>query len=143
VAKFGLLKPELAKYASRGLFSGLGQFYGIVTPGLIMAKHLFVGLNRPLYCDGSMTGDGNKLIYSWIPTHDYEWRGGPSFGKLEQLPAPPNSVFVVIVSQNVNQHKEDFPNIYGWIERWNWVDSDAYIHSAPINWKTRYRDRIY
>lgn len=142
VAKFGILKPDLAKYPERGLLSGLGQFYGIVGPGLIMAKHLFLGLNRPLYCDGSMEGDCGKLIYSWNPVYDYEWAGGPSYGRLECLPAPRNSAFAVIVSKNV-RHTKEFPSIYGWIERWNWIAADAYISDAPINWASRYREKVY
>ena len=141
--KMGILKTELAKYADRGLLSGLGQFFGIVAPGLIMAKHLFVGLKRPLCCDDTMNGDSEKIVYSWIPTYDYEWHEKTSRSQLKQLDAPAKSVFVVIISKNERQHKIHFPDIYGWIERWNWVDSDSYLNAAPINSESRYDKRIY
>ena len=141
--KIGILKPDLAKYAHRGLYSSLGQFFGIVAPGLIIAKHLFVGLKRALYCDGSMNGDYDKMVYCWNPAYDYEWEGDPFDGGLKKLKPPNESIFVVIVSKNEGQHKIDYPSIYGWINRWNWVDADLSENDLPINYKTRYEKQIY
>jgi hypothetical protein len=143
VVQMGILKPDLAKYAHRGLFSSLGQFIGIVAPGLIIAKHLFVGLKRCLYDDGRMDGDHGKRIYCWKPAHDYEWRGDGFYGGIEQLKPPNKAVFVVIISKNEGQHKINYPSIYGWIDRWNWVDSDSMKDDVPINYKTRYGKQIY
>ena len=141
--KIGILKPDLAKHAHRGLFSSLGQFLGIVEPGLIIAKHLFVGLKRFLYCDGRMDGDHEKMLYCWKPAHDYQWVGDPYSGRLKQFKPPDKAVFVVIVSKNEGKHKTDYPSIYGWINRWNWVDVDLSENDMPINYKTRYEKQIY
>ncbi len=143
VVMMGILKPDLAKYAHRGLFSSLGQFLGIVAPGLIIAKHLFVGLKRRLYNDGSMDGDSGKMVYCWKPVNDYEWRGDGFSGGLARLEPPGKSVFVVIVSKNEGQHKINYPSIYGWINRWNWVDSDQLEGDLPINYQKRYEKQIY
>ncbi|HEB85790.1 MAG TPA: hypothetical protein ENI68_02070 [Gammaproteobacteria bacterium] len=74
--KFGLLASDLKKYAQRGQASAIAQFYMLVVPGLILTRHIFRGLERPLYCDGDMDADGSKLVYSRAPTLDYEWAGG-------------------------------------------------------------------
>lgn len=139
----GILKPDLAKYAERGLFSQLGQFFGIVAPGLIIAKHLFIGLKRDLYCDERMDGDHGKMIYCWKPKYDCEWEGDPFRGGLKLFNAPDKSVFVVVMSKNDGQHKTNYPSIYGWINRWNWVDIDPSVDNMPINYDTRYEKQIY
>lgn len=55
---------------------------------------------------------------------------------------PAGKTFVVIVSPNI-KHKETFPNIDGWLNRWNWVPVDEGLDEAPINWLDRYDKKIY
>ena len=82
--KLGLLADDLKKLGERHLATAIAQFYMLVCPGLILAKHIFRGLERPLYCDGDMEADGNKLIYSRKPSFDYEWSGGPNGQEIQR-----------------------------------------------------------
>lgn len=139
--KLVLLADDLKKLGERHLATAIAQFYKLVCPGLILTKHIFRGLERPLYCDGDMEADVNKLIYSRKPSFDYEWSGG-SNGQEIQRDAPENSVFVVIVSPNIN-HQKEFPEVAGWIDHWNWVKQDNGLSEAPINWVDRYETKLW
>lgn len=139
--KFGMLGSELQKYGKRGQATSIAQFYKLVVPGLILSRHIFVGLKRPLFCDNSMEGDEEKLIYTRKPVSDYEWVGGRT-GKPIERSAPLSCVFAVIISPNI-RHKETFPNIHGWIERWNWLEEDSGLPEAPIDWVDRYEKKIF
>lgn len=110
--------------------------------GLIHSvEHIFTGLNRPLFCDDSMDGDKDKLIYVSKPSYDYEWVGGPQGGPGD-LEAPDNSVFVVVISLNLN-HQDKYPDIFGWVDSWTWVHEDPGLPSAPIDWVERYDKKIW
>ena len=138
---FGTLKEDLAKIILRGTYSEYGQFCGLVLPGMVSAAHLFKGLNRKLYADDSPDGDKEILVYSRKPSFDYEWRGG-RHGRYHTLDAPKDSVFVVIISPNT-RHRHLYPSIYGWFDRWNWVPEDQYLKEAPINWLSRYDNKLF
>lgn len=139
--KLGMLSSEFQKYGERGQANLIAQFYKLVSPGMILSRHIFRGLERPLYCDENMEGDKNKLIYSRKPSFDYEWIGGKSGKPIERV-APAGKVFTVIVSPNM-RHKDKFSSIYGWIERWNWIEEDTGLSEAPMNWVDRYKEKIY
>ena len=51
-------------------------------------------------------------------------------------------MFGVIISPNV-RHQKDFPQIVGWIERWNWIAEDPALQEAAIDWVDRYDDRLW
>jgi len=138
VVRFGILKVDIMKLHGRGQNSALGQFYSIVTPGLIMVRHIFRGLNRPLCTDDCMEADTKKLIHTWRPRYDFYWDNGP-----RRLPAVANCVFVVLISKNERHHLEKWPEVYGWIDRWNWVYEDAYLSEAPLNWFSRYGEKLF
>lgn len=138
-AKFGVVIGQLGKYPSRGKATAIAQFYSIVGPGLILAKHVFRGLKRPLLAHDNMEADAEKLVYSWKPRWDYEWKGGPTGGSVKKTP-PDDRVFVTIVSPNNDQN---FPTVAGWIEHWNWVHEAGDLKDAPIDWGTRYTEKLW
>jgi hypothetical protein len=140
VVKFGILQTDTRKRSDRGQNSALAQFAGIVAPGLILARHIFRGLNRPLYADGSMQGDARKLVHTWRPAYDFEWPN--RFGEPQRMTAPDNCVFVVLVSKN-ERHIGKWPEVYGWIDRWNWVFEDPRLPGAPIDWDSRYEEKLF
>ena len=83
----------------------------------------------------------SMMTASWSQPRDARLIGDPQNPKLEYLAAPSNRVFVVAVSEN--DMLKDFPQIFGWIEHWAWVAADPDEAGAPIDWKTRYDERIW
>jgi len=141
VVQYGLLKSDLGKYATRGQANAIAHFFTLVAPGLILTRHIFIGLERPLCSDNCMEGDKLKHIHSRKPKRDYEWQKG-SACKVKEFDAPKDKVFVVIMSKNV-KHNARFPMVYGWIERWSWVKKDKSLKEAPVNWADRYKEKIF
>lgn len=140
VVKFGILQADLIRRNDRGQISALAQLDGIVLPGLILAEHVFRGLKRPLFADGSMNADSNKLVYTWRPMWDFDWPDRTR--RPRKLPPVANSVFAVIINKN-ERHLEKWPKVYGWIDRWNWIYEDGYLPGAPMNWSTRYEEKVF
>jgi hypothetical protein len=140
VVKFGILQVDIMKRYDRGQNCALAQFDSIVSPGLITSRHIFRGLNRPLYADGSMHADKDKLVHTWKPGWDFDWND--RFGRPRKLPAPDNCVFVVLISRNI-RHLDKWREVYGWIDRWNWVDEDPKLPEAPLNWDSRYSNKLF
>ena len=113
----------------------------LVANGLIVTRHIFQGLERPLCSDDCMDGDKYKYIHSRKPKRDYEYQD--SRGELiKEFEAPENKVLAVIISKNI-KHTASFPMVYGWIERWSWVKEDKCLAEAPINWADRYNKKLY
>lgn len=137
----GLLCEDLRAWAKRGDSTEIAQFYKLVLPGTILARHVFRGLDRPLLADGDCDADKKKLIYSRKPAYDYVWSGGPQGAPL-QLDAPIGKVFVVYVTPNV-KHKDLYPEIAGWIDRWVWIDEDAGLPEATEGWVDRYEEKFW
>ncbi len=137
---FGFLTSDLKLYWNRGQGTAIAQFYNLVMPGIILANHIFEGLERPLYCDDNEHGDQNKRIYTWRPVHDFEYDSRRK--KQIVISAPRGKVFAVIVTPNT-RHADDYPNIKAWIDRWNWVDEDEELNDAPSNWVDRYNRKIW
>lgn len=140
VVQFGILQSDVMARNARGQNSALAQFRGIVVPGLIMVSHVFRGLKRPLYADDCMTADAKKLIHAWKPIRDFEWPD--PFDEPRTMAPPKNCVFVVIASVN-ERHCTKWPEVYGWIDRWNWVDEDSQLPGAPLNWSSRYEEKLF
>jgi len=138
--KYGLLQTDLKKYADRGQSHAVGHFFSLVKDGLIMTKHIFRDLRRPLYADGNMEGNKKKYIHTRRPTNDYVWNKGED--KPSKLEAPPKQTYVVIITKNEND-LDKYPGVHGWIERWNWVGEDVKLSEAPINWAERYDGKIF
>jgi hypothetical protein len=127
----------------RGQGVAIAQLYGIVIPGLILTRHIFRGLKRPLYCDGSSDGDKTKLVYARRPAFDYVTAVNPATGLLEELkyPPPTGKTFIAIVSPNA--HAAAFPQVRGWIDHWNWAEEDSVLAEAPVGWVDRYEERLF
>ncbi len=138
---FGLCISDLGQYVNRGQATAIAQFYKLVIPGLILTRHIFRGLERPLRCDDNMKGDESKLIYTRKPVRDYIWTGGVQGGAQESS-APMGCVFNVIISPNI-KHKEKYPEVDGWVERWYWVEEDSGLPEAPSNWVDRFKEKLY
>ena len=126
-------KRQLGAYCTCGDLSKLAQFYGIVAPGIGNVQHIFQGLKRRLYAHNNLDADRDKLVYSWKPHHDFEWRGG-SQGDIFEPDSPRDRVFVTILTPNFSQYRK----IDGWLERWNWIVEDGSLANAPKNHDTRY-----
>jgi hypothetical protein len=62
-------------------------------------------------------------------------------GRVESIPPPPGAVFAVHVTPNTS-HTE-YPEIRGWINHWAWVDEDPALPEAPIDWVSRYQERLW
>ena len=41
------------------------------------------------------------------------------------------------------QNKEEFPDIAGWLDHWNWVDEDTCLNEAPDDWVDRYDRKLW
>jgi len=139
--RFWIATSEIGKCCDRGQTTLVAQFYKLVIPGLILTRHIFEGLDRPLFCDSQMDGDKSKYVFSRKPAWDYIWEGEAT-GQPIQRTAPDKSVFVVIISKN-DKHKDKFPEVDGWIERWNWVKESEGLKEAPARWVDRYTEKIW
>ena len=73
----GITKERLGTIASRGLWTAIGQLYGIVAPGLIHTRHLFRGLNRPMMVDDNCNVASEMLAASWCQARDARLVGDP------------------------------------------------------------------
>lgn len=139
-ARFGKLKSQLIPWSANGqatYFAWLGK---LVCPGLVMATRIFKGLQRPLQYGDDSNGAKNKYVYSWTPTHDYEFRD--RFAPPVELPAPPRKCFMVIVTPNAYKDQQDFEKIDFWIEHWTWVESDDNDSDSPSDFENRFDDRL-
>lgn len=139
--RFWIAKSVIGEHCNRGQKTLVAQFYKLVEPGLILTRHIFGGLARPLLCDNQMDGDKDKYVFSRKPTWDFVWKGD-TLGNPVQKTAPEKSVFVVIISKN-QRHKDKFPDVDGWIERWNWVEESKGLKEAPKGWVDRYTEKIW
>jgi hypothetical protein len=139
---FGLLKSDLEVIAKRGHSTVIAELFGMVLPNTIMTRHIFRGLKRPLFTDGDKNADRKKLIYTRKPADDCLWLGGAQGGTVHRVPAPPGGVFAVYASPN-DRHKDSYPGIDGWINYWTWLDEDAALPEAPVDWPSRYTQKIW
>lgn len=137
----GITKDRLGTIASRGLSMAIGQLYGVVAPGLILTQHLFRGLKRGMMIGDDRNAAAKMLVASWSQRRDARLVGDPHNPQLDYLEAPKNCVFVVAISKN--ERLIDFPQIYGWIEHWTWVAADPDEIGAPVDWNTRYDERVW
>lgn len=138
---FALPSKDLQEYGRRGQGAKIAQFYKLVLPGLILTRHVFVGLRRGLFNDDNADSDTEKLVYTRKPTFDVEWEGG-KHGKVANKPPPAQAVFAVIVSPNI-KHRDKFPEIDGYIGTWNWLREDTVLAEAPVDWVDRYDRKIW
>jgi hypothetical protein len=145
--KDGLLAiraQDLKRLWQRGQRFAIIQLYKLVIPGIILSKHIFQGLRRPLLTDGLPNADKTKWIYSRRPQFDW-MPSEPTDGGADRsarTSAPEGKVFVVIVSPN-ERHQAEFPMVDGWLDHWNWVQQDDGLAEAPSNWLERYDRKVW
>lgn len=139
VIKYGVSPELIQSLREQRQYSRLAQFFGLVRKGLILADHLFVGLNRDLYYKGDMDSDDKCLIYIRRPEYDYEWNIEARTGEqLVKIDAKPKRVFAVVVRAFDEPGKD---NVIGTIRHWNWVKEEPESNGKPIDHQTRYNDR--
>jgi hypothetical protein len=143
IGRLAVFTETLKGLMDRGQGVAIAQLYGLVIPGLILTRHVFQGLKRPLFCDGSPQGDKTKLVYARRPAFDYVTARSRETGQLEALrrEPPPGKTFLVVVSPN--RHGREHPDIDGWIDHWNWAEEDGVLAEAPVNWVDRYDKKIF
>jgi hypothetical protein len=138
IRKLGLSKDSISFRAERGLTWALGQLYGVMATGIISVEHIFQGLRRPMSVNGDASADGSKLVFTWAAKRDAKMTVD---GGLEFCGAPIKRVFFVIVSPNLMPDR--YPDIYGWVERWGWLESHDTLSGAPIAYDSRYDTRVW
>lgn len=142
-AKFGLLFTDFKRYGEQGRYTEIAQFFKLINDGgLVLARHIFEGLARPLYCDGSRDGDKKILVYTRSPRKDYEWVGDGVNGGPVEREAPANHVFAVFASPNL-RHVEQYPSVKCWINHWTWIAQDGGLAEAPIDWVDRFERKLW
>jgi hypothetical protein len=139
--KIGIAQGAIKLRADRGLRHMVGQLFGVLGPGLVMAQHVFQGLKRDMYVRNDSHADVTKFAITWTHPRDAVFAGDPVAGRLEYLPAPKDRVFGVYVSPN--GMLKDFPSIFGWAEHWTWIAADPNTVGAPVDWVERYDKRIW
>lgn len=138
--KLGVRVDTFRQYVKRGQRSAVAQYYGIVQEDLMLARHLFRGLKRPMMHNGNMRADQDVFIYTWRSLVDYEWAGTPQYGRPQPITSfPPTRVFVVLV----REEEPDENGVIGSIEHWNWVREDPDLAHAPVNWADRYGKKVW
>jgi len=136
----GVRQDVILNLKKLNLRTAIAEFWGIVEPSLILARHAFRGLKRPLAHNGDMHADRRMVIYSWRPMWDFVWVGDAHHGHLEKKSPPPKTVMVVIVRE---EQQLDPHGVYGSIKRWNWVKEDLILPHAPIEWGQRYAKKLW
>jgi hypothetical protein len=150
VVKLGLRKESFEQFSHHYLFTAVAQYYGIVQDGVLAAIHAFRGLKRPLMHGDDKEADKTVIVYSWRPEHDFIWIGsrfGDGSGREHypvQRTSPPNRVLVVLVREEKQpNHYPGVGNVFGSIERWNWVKEDPVLPHAPVGWTDRYEEKLW
>lgn len=129
--QYAVANGAIKRRGLRGVRWQLGQMYGVLATGLIFAKFVFKGLQRPMLVDGNGNADQDKFALTWDADRDAKLAGDPFSPTFDYVGAPENSVFVVLASPNTMH--DEFPDVDAWIERWAWVDGDPNNKGAPIN----------
>ena len=141
VLPIGINTQAIVARAGRGLRHALGQMYGVVGPGMIFAEYVFRGLRRDMYVREDREAARKKLAVTWNARRDAVLGGDKINPTLVYMEAPADRVFVVYVSPNESSTK--YPDIFGWAEHWAWVSRDPDLPGAPIDWSTRYDEKIW
>lgn len=138
-----ILISDVAELKARGQNTTVAQLQSILLPGLLLTRHVFQGLRRPMLCDGQRDADATKLVYSRKPALDVLVKGHARDGFTSAHCQPPDAkVFCVIVSPNVLQ-RDEFPDVDGWIDHWNWATESHGLAEAPRSWIERYERKLF
>ena len=83
--KIGFTPQSIKDRAERGQRTKIGQMYGVVGTGMIMAEHVFKGLRRGMLVGDDSSADKKKLAVTWSATRDAVFTGPAEDG---ECPAP-------------------------------------------------------
>src|ERR1017187_437262 len=143
VIRVGVREDSFQHLLHHNFATLVAQFYGMIQDGgLLQAGHAFKGLNRPLMHGEDENADKSVVVYSWRSEVDYVWVGSRFDGEPVQKVPPPDIIFVVLVRED----PETFPGVgevFGSIERWNWIREDPMLPHAPIDWHKRYGEKLW
>ena len=87
-----------------------------------------------------MDADKSVIVYSWRSEIDYLWSGNRFSGNPVRKTPPPKQVFVVLVREE--KQPNDY-NVFGSIEKWNWIKEDPEELHAPVEWSDRYAEKLW
>ena len=136
VGKVGIDINALKQMANRGQATQVAQYFTLVREGLILAKHIFEGIKRPLYSNSENERDEGFYIYTWKPSKDAIWNSETN--TVEHVPAPRKTVFTVIVKAD-----DAHPDLIGMLQHWSWVLEDESLSEAPAEWNNRYNSKVF
>lgn len=143
IGRLALMRSDVSAMAARGQNTAIAQLEILLLPNLMLSRHVFRGLRRPLLCDGDREGEKRKLIYSRKPAFDVLVTGSAAAGlSVSHRPPPDARVFCAIVSPNL-RHKAEYPMVDGWVDHWNWVREDLGLAEAPEGWLDRYDEKLF
>lgn len=140
--RVAITNKKLLLRLGRGQRVQLGQLYGVIGPGAILASSAHRGLNR-----GMMVGEDDKAHlekYALILNAKNDAKlVGDVFdpANFERVAAPANTVFCVYLS--LNKMTEEYPEIDCWIEHWTWIGTDTEDTLLPVDWKNRYDEACF
>ena len=131
----------MKRRCDRGMSTQLGQAYGIVNTGAILAKYAHRGLRRRMLVAGNKNADEEKYALILNPEHDARLSGPAENWEIVRIAAPEQQVFVLYLSEN--SMKSEYPDVDLWLEHWAWVDCDPNDPSQPYDYQTRYETPCY
>jgi len=101
---------------------------------------IFRSLNRPSAPHKRKVQSGDFLAYVGRPDYSYTY---DPVQRVEQRAYPPaGRIFVVWVAPN-KDYLSQYPGVFGWIDHWNWVESDPDDELSPIHFRTRYEEQLW
>jgi hypothetical protein len=143
IGRLAISVEDIDKLKARGQNTVVAQLQSILLPGLMLSRHVFQGLRRPMLCNGERDADAKKLVYSRKPALDVRIKGNARDGFISAQCQPPDAqVFCVIVSPKLHL-REAFPDVDGWIDHWSWVKEDLGLTEAPRSWIERYDRKLF
>jgi hypothetical protein len=131
---------SLDEMKARGDNVRIVQLQLVILPGMGLTRHVFQGLQRPLLCEGDINGSEKKLVYCRKPSFDGTAFVGADGFEAKRIPPPDAQTLCTIVTPNGDG---SYPEIFGWIDRWNWVQEDRGAPEAPDNWIDRYNTKLF
>ena len=135
IVQLGVPQSRFRSLGGEDLRTAVGQFWGMVQPGLVLAKHCFRGLKRGMYVNGNADA---VVIYSWKSRYDYTWSRETDGGLIKRA-ARKERVFVVL-ARPIGDGRGD---PCGKILRWNWVAESPELKCAPIDYEARYIEKLW
>lgn len=141
IVSLGMHWGQVEARTERGQKFLIGQFHGIVSPGMIMATRVYQGLRRGMRVKEDENADRRKIVYCWPALNDFMLSGTKWDSTLDKFSAPANSVFAVVVSPN--DQNDQYPDIAGWLEHWSWIDACPKDASAPLGNGSRYDNVLH